>query len=61
MQFSFIDYGKKDFIRKDDGHVLIKYFRTWDDADSFIMDGGLEEYGWTNEGTRKWCWDEDED
>lgn len=57
--FSFIDFGLKDFIRGEDGNVLIKEFQSYDAADNFIMDGGLEEYGWTNQGTRKWCWEEE--
>lgn len=62
LEFSFIDSGTKDFVRNHSGKTLIKNFRNWDDADDFIMRGGLDEYGWTNTGTRKWCWnDEDED
>lgn len=61
MEFSFIDYGAKDFVRDHDGNALVVDFNSWDDADNFIMDGGLNEYGWTNEGTKKVCWDEDED
>ncbi|GEM_PF-5732834 len=59
MLFSFIDYGLKDFIRDENDEVLKKEFRTYDDADDFISSGGLEEYGWTNEGTLKWCWNEE--
>lgn len=55
--FSFIDFGLKDFIRTDDGEVLIKDFPNYQAADNFIADGGLDEYGWTNKGTRKWCWE----
>ena len=58
--FSFIDFGLRDFIRDDNDEVLIKQFKTYQQAGDFIADGGLDEYGWTNEGTRKWCW-EDED
>jgi hypothetical protein len=55
--FSFIDFGLKDFIRDENGEVLTKQFGSYDEAEEFIMDGGLEEFGWTNEGTRKWCWE----
>ncbi|HAQ21134.1 MAG TPA: hypothetical protein DCR40_18155 [Prolixibacteraceae bacterium] len=58
LKFSFIDEGLKDFIRDDEGEVLVKEFTTWTDADEFIMDGGLEEYGWTDQGTRKHCWND---
>ena len=46
--FSFIDFGLKDFIRTDDGEVLTKQFNSYQEADDFIADGGLDEYGWTN-------------
>jgi len=58
MEFSFMDYGAKDFVRDDNGDCLIKEFNSWEDADNFVMEGGLDEYGWTNEGTRKICWDD---
>lgn len=61
MEFSFIDYGTKDFVRDEQGETLKMQFNSWEDADDFIMRGGLDEYGWSNDGTRKWCWDEDED
>ena len=53
--FSFIDFGLKDFIRDEDDQVLILKFASYQDADNFIGDGGLYEYGWTNKGTKKWC------
>ena len=59
FEFSFIDFGLKDFIRTDDGKVLILPFNSYFDADLFVEDGGLEQYGWTNEGTVKWCWNEE--
>jgi hypothetical protein len=61
LEFSFIDHGLKDFIRNDENKVLIKEFRSWEDADEFVMDGRLDEFGWTNEGTTKVCWNDDEE
>ena len=58
--FSFIDFGIRDFIRTDDGEVLTKQFNSYQEADDFIADGGLDEFGWTNQGTRKWCWEEED-
>jgi hypothetical protein len=55
--FSFIDFGQKDFIRDKNGEVLTKQFGSYAEAENFIMDGGLDDFGWTNEGTRKWCWE----
>jgi hypothetical protein len=60
MTFSFIDYGAKDFVRGHDGESLKLKFNSWGAADSFVEDGGLEEYGWTNEGTKKICWEDEE-
>ncbi len=59
--FSFIDYGLKDFIRDDEGEVLTLPFASYSEADDFIANGGLEDYGWTNKGTRKWCWEYEAD
>jgi hypothetical protein len=61
MTFSFIDHGHRDFVRDHDGSALKLEFNSWEEADNFIMEGGLVEYGWSNDGTRKWCWDDDED
>ena len=62
LELSFIDDGLKDFIRKENGEVLIIKCDSWEDAEDFIMDGKLKKYGWTNTGTRKYCWnDPDED
>lgn len=58
--FSFIDFGLRDFIRDDNDEVLIKQFDNFQQADDFIADGGLDEFGWTNTGTRKWCWEEED-
>lgn len=60
MIFSFIDFGHRDFIRDEKGDCLKLEFSGYEEADDFIMTGGLHEYGWTNEGTKKWCWDEEE-
>ena len=60
MTFSFIDSGLKDFIRDENGEVLKKEFNSWEGADNFIMDGGLDEFGWTNTGTQKYCWEDEE-
>jgi hypothetical protein len=58
MEFSFIDFGTKDFVRKHNGDTLILEFDTWDDVEEFIMDGNLYEYGWTNQMTQKICWED---
>jgi len=61
MEFSYIDLGLKDFIRDENNKVIIKEFSSWEDADDFIADGGLDEYGWTNTGTKKYCWNDEDD
>ena len=60
LEFSFIDFGLRDFIRNENGDVLIVNFNSWEDADDFIMDGGLNEYDWTNSGTQKFCWNDED-
>jgi hypothetical protein len=60
MTFSFIDFGAKDFVRDHYGSTLKLQFNSFEEAEDFIMSDGLNEYGWTNEGTRKWCWEEEE-
>ena len=57
-QFSFIDAGQKDFLRDEDGNVIIKYFDNYTEAEDWLLDHG-EEYGWTNQGVRYWNWDEE--
>ena len=52
FQFSFIDFGNRDFIRDDEDKVLMKEFSSWEAADDFIMDGGLDNYAWTNSGIK---------
>jgi len=61
MEFSFFDSGLKDFIRHENDEILKKEFSSYEDADDFIMDGGLDEYGWTNTGTKKYCWNDEDD
>lgn len=51
--------GLEDFLRTPDGNVLKILFPSYEHADEFIMNNGLVEYGWTNQGTRKWCWEEE--
>jgi hypothetical protein len=54
-KFSFIDFGLKDFLRDDEGKVVVEEFSSYQEADDFIADGKLEWYGWTNSGRRIWC------
>lgn len=61
MTFSFIDFGSRDFVRDHDGTALKLEFSSYDEADNFIMVGGLDEYGWSNDGTQKLCWDDEEE
>ena len=61
LEFSFIDHGNRDFIRTDEGEVLVEEFDSWEEADEFIADGGLECYGWSNKGTTKFCWNEEDE
>lgn len=57
-QFSFIDAGQKDFLRDDDGNVIIKDFDNYTEAEDWLLDHG-EKHGWTNQGVKYWNWDEE--
>ena len=59
--FSFIDDGNKDFIRDENDNVFKKKFFSYGDASEFIADGGLDDMGWTNRGTKIYCWEEEHD
>ena len=59
MQFSFIDFAKKDFLRDTDGFVIIIIMKSFLDAEDWLLNNGTA-YGWQNSGTRIWCWDEEE-
>lgn len=58
--FSFIDHGKRDFLRDEDGRVVIIKFNSYTEAHDHIHTGELNQYGWTNSGTRVWCWEEED-
>ena len=61
MLFSFIDFGLKDFCRSGDGTPIRLEFDSYDEASEFIADGKLEELAdWTNEGTKIFCWGDEE-
>lgn len=57
--YSFIDFGLKDFLRKEDGEVVRIEFEGYHDAEEWLLKYG-EDYGWTNKGVRYWNWDEED-
>ena len=60
LHFSFIDFGNRDFVHDEEGNVFILVASSWEEADNFIMEGGLDDFDWTNQGTQKICWDEED-
>lgn len=58
--WSFIDSGLQDFLRDDMGNV-IKIKGTQGDAEEWLITEGDETTDWTNEGTRYWNWESDDD
>lgn len=58
--WSFIDSGLQDFLRDDMGNV-IKIKGTQGDAEEWLITEGDETTDWTNEGTRYWNWEHDDD
>lgn len=57
--YSFIDFGLQDFLRDENGEVVKLKFFDVTCAEDWLLTHG-EEYGWTNQGVRYWCWDEEE-
>lgn len=55
-KFSFIAFGLNDFLRDESGKVLTLNFSSFQQAEDWLLDNGME-YGWTNEGVKYWCWD----
>lgn len=55
-EFSFIDFGTKDFLREENGEVLIVNLNSFQEAEDWLLKNG-EKYDWNNEGTKYWCWD----
>jgi len=53
--FSFIDNEKKDFLRYDDGGVVIISSATWEGAESWLLSKGRA-HGWTNTGVNYFNW-----
>ena len=57
--YSFIDFGKRDFLRNKDGSVVIIAFSNFYEANEWLIRHG-EEYGWKNTAIDFWCWDDEE-
>lgn len=53
--FSFIDYENKDFLRNDDGSVVMISCATWEGAEQWLLKNG-KQYGWTNTGVKYFNW-----
>lgn len=58
-QFSFIDFGTRDFLRNEKGEVLEFACQSYEQAENWLLKNG-EKYGWTNQGVRYWNWDDEE-
>jgi hypothetical protein len=49
-KFCFYDHGKRDFLRKENGDIVIVDAYDHCDASEWLQENG-EKYGWTNQGT----------
>lgn len=58
--FSFIDNEKKDFLRYEDGSVIMITTSTWEGAEQWLLRRG-KLYGWTNTGIAYFNWTEEFD
>jgi hypothetical protein len=56
--YSFIDFGLQDFLRTSNGEVLRLKFPSYEAAETWLMIYGVD-YGFTNEGVRYLCWEEE--
>ena len=56
--FSFIDNKNKDFLRYEDGRVIMIPAFTWEDAEAWLLTNG-KKYGWTNTGVKYFNWSEE--
>jgi len=57
--YSFIDFGLRDFLRYPDGRVITIVVSGYEEVEDWLLSHG-EEYGWTNQGTRNFCWEDEE-
>lgn len=56
--YSFIDYGRQDFLRNPNGSVVKIEADYQEEAEDWLMDNG-EKYGWSNDGVKYLNWNED--
>ena len=56
-RYSFIDDCIRDFLRDDNGEVIIIEVENFDEAETWLLDHG-EDYGWTNSGVKYHEWGE---
>jgi len=56
--FSFIDNVKKDFLRYEDGSIIMISTATFEGAEHWLLTHG-EKYGWTNTGVKFFNWSEE--
>lgn len=59
MTYSFIDFGLRDFLRDNSGGVIKIQVESYTEAEDWLLEYG-EDHGWTNEGIRYWCWEDQE-
>lgn len=56
-KYSFIDYGKEDFLRDSEGNVIKIPAKSDTEAAKWLAEHG-EKNGWTNKGTYYWVWEQ---
>ena len=60
-QFSFIDFGHRDFLRSEiDGTPITIEASCYEEAEEWLLENG-DAHGWTNKGVRYWNWEEEGD
>jgi hypothetical protein len=57
-KYSFIDNDNRDFLRDENGEVIVILCDDWQDAEDWLLSEG-EEHGWTNTGIKYFNWSEE--
>jgi hypothetical protein len=58
MKYSFIDLGKKDFLRNSFTDLVLEIeVECFEEAEDWLLKNG-EYFGWTNSGVKYINWDE---
>lgn len=58
LKYSFIDNDNRDFLRDENGEVMVILCDTFEEAEDWLLTHG-ETIGWTNSGVKYFNWNEE--